>query len=87
MGPAELQLPKKKFKKTLFETGFQWFLRDLTFSLKLADNQYTGILKNEIKIQKVLDDKKKISLDHSYIYMYINEVANSVMLQLYLRHD
>jgi len=38
MGAAGLQPPKKKFKKTLFETGFQWFLRDLTFSLKLADN-------------------------------------------------
>jgi len=44
-------------------------------------------LKNKIKIQKVLDDLKKRRLSHGYIYMYINALANSAMLQLYLRHD
>ena len=75
-GPAGLQPPKKKFKKTLFESGFQRFLRDWPFSLnqplKSADNWSTGILKNIIKIQKVLDDLKKRKIGPQ-LYLYVHK--------------
>jgi hypothetical protein len=68
-------------------------LRDLSFSwnqpLKSADDQYTRILKNKlIKLKKQED--RILWLGHgtcSYICVYVNWVANSVILQLHLRHD
>jgi hypothetical protein len=67
-------------------------LRDFPFSrnqpLKSADDEYIRILKNKlIKLKKKQEDRTQwLSRGTcSYIVMYINAVAKSVML--YLQHD
>jgi hypothetical protein len=55
--------------------------------LKSADDKYRRILKNKLIKLKKLEDRTQwlIHGTCSYIRMYINAVADSVML--YLRHD
>jgi hypothetical protein len=84
--------PKLKFKKPSFvDIMISKGLRDLPFSqnqpLKSADDYYISILKNKlIKLKK--QEETTVCLSHgtcSYVRMYINAAAGSVLLSL--QHD
>lgn len=86
--------PKAEIKKTHFvDTMISEGLRGLPFSRiqarKSADDWNTGISKNKlIKLEKQEDWTLWVSHGtSSYIYMYMNAVTESVILQLYLRYD